>query len=193
MVATNQARKDWGTAFAAMARVKNVLPAVRFWVHTDEMDRSHGWSIPALIDDFGLWATVTVTDSSRFDSEQLSYMYSACDLTILPSMGEGFGSPIIESLACGVPVLHTNYAAGPQQIPNRNWLVEIDGERLEGLHNLVRPLLNPVKWADAITRTLEETGGGVWADECVRSVEHLKWKNLWPGAWRKWFLKGIGQ
>lgn len=39
-------------------------------------------------------------------------IYNASDLFVLPSQVEGFGLPIAEAMACGVPVMVTKYAAG---------------------------------------------------------------------------------
>ena len=39
-------------------------------------------------------------------------MYNASDLFVLPSQVEGFGLPIAEAMACGLPVMVTKYAAG---------------------------------------------------------------------------------
>jgi glycosyltransferase involved in cell wall biosynthesis len=38
----------------------------------------------------------------------LAELYATCDLTLLPSASEGFGFPILESLACRTPVLATD-------------------------------------------------------------------------------------
>lgn len=40
--------------------------------------------------------------------------YSGADLTILPSFEEGFGFPVIESMACGTPVVCSNVASLPE-------------------------------------------------------------------------------
>ena len=45
------------------------------------------------------------------DNEQMAGLYSAADLFISTSMGEGFGLTIAESLACGTPVIAQDVSA----------------------------------------------------------------------------------
>lgn len=188
-VMTNQARKDWGTAFAAMAILKT--HDRKFWVHTDVPIRH--WNMYALAKDFGLEQGVIFTFGGEYSSEQLSYLYSACNVTMLPSLGEGLGYPIIESLACGVPVVHTNYAGGVELIPERDWLVDSPVTRLDGQWNCVRPVLDPRKWAEKIEWVLNQYGDGSYKDYCVNSIQHLLWRNLWASCWSKFFLDGLSQ
>ncbi len=39
------------------------------------------------------------------DNDDLAALYQAADVMLLPSMGEGFGLPIVEAQACGCPVV----------------------------------------------------------------------------------------
>jgi glycosyltransferase involved in cell wall biosynthesis len=57
--------------------------------------------------------------------EQLNLVYNLFDATVLPSGGEGFGLPIIESLAAGVPVIATDYSACPELVRGRGELVRV--------------------------------------------------------------------
>lgn len=43
--------------------------------------------------------------------EQLPSLYTACDCYVHPYRGEGFGLPILEAMACGLPVVVTNFGA----------------------------------------------------------------------------------
>ena len=47
---------------------------------------------------------------TRFTQAELIALYKACDAFVLPSRGEGWGRPYMEALACGLPVLGTNWS-----------------------------------------------------------------------------------
>ena len=186
MVATNQTRKDWGTAMCAIDQLRKLRPELKFWVHIDEMVRH--WNLHALIQDYGLGDVVKATQMGTMSDVKLSWWYSGCDLTILPS-SEGFGYSIVESLACGAPCIHSNYAGGAELVPNKDWLVEPLTYRLDGAYNCLRPVWEVQDWVNAIQGLLERER---WStEECRRGVEHLNWKNLGP-VWNRWLKKGIG-
>jgi glycosyltransferase involved in cell wall biosynthesis len=186
-VMTNQSRKDWGTAFGAFAAIKK--PGMKLWCHTDVPIRY--WNLYALAEDFRVQNSVIFTFNGQFTSEQLSYCYSACDLTILPSLSEGWGFPITESLACGVPVIHGDYGGGVEQIPERDWLVGSVATRLDGQWNCIWPVWDPNLWGKKIEHVLNNYADGTHKDYCVNAINHLYWKNLFPSAWKPWFLQGL--
>jgi glycosyltransferase involved in cell wall biosynthesis len=181
---SNQTRKDWGLACA----IARELTDCKFWFHVDALVRDWRWDLRALIADTDIASRIQVTVGDWLSDDELSYRYSACDLTMLPSLGEGFGFSIVESLACGVPCIHGNYGGGVELVPQASWLVEPAAWRLESLQCCVRPVYRPEDWVEVIRGALDEKAS---ADFCRESVEHLSWKNLWPAAWRKFFLEGL--
>jgi len=108
-VATNQFRKDYPLLIETVAILSRERK-VRLWIHTDQLERANGWSIPALLVDFGL-ADRTIISLGHIPDEAMAKAYSACDITIAPGP-EGWGFPIAESLACSTPVVHGSYGGG---------------------------------------------------------------------------------
>lgn len=49
--------------------------------------------------------------------------YNAADVLLSPSLGEGFGLPIVEAQACGCPVIVNNWSSMPELL-FAGWLVE---------------------------------------------------------------------
>ena len=52
--------------------------------------------------------------AGRASDDQVRFAYSGADLTVVPSIEEGFGLPVIESMACGTPVACSNTASLPE-------------------------------------------------------------------------------
>lgn len=185
-IGTNQARKDWGLVASICQQLLSRDKRSRFWWHVDRPE--HIWSINSLLQDFGLRDTTVVTQ--YMSGDELCWCYNACDLTLHPGLGEGFGYPIFESLACGTPVLHGDYAGGAdvlRQCGHDAMLVTPEAWRLDGIHSQVRPVYDPTLWADTVeTRLATE-----YDREVLRaSVAHLGWDALWP-SWQRWFEEGL--
>jgi len=58
-------------------------------------------------------------------TEVMPHLYSSFDVFFNPALGEGFGVPIIEAQACGVPVITTDFTAMPE-ITGAGWSVPGD-------------------------------------------------------------------
>ena len=52
--------------------------------------------------------------SGFVDSGDLPDLYCGADLFVFPSLFEGFGMPILEAMACGVPVACSNVSSLPE-------------------------------------------------------------------------------
>lgn len=187
-VATNQPRKDLGLYFATLAELRKRGEKVRGWLHTDLLTRA--WAVGQLAEDFGLGKAISV--SLSLEDDVLAACYSLCGATFAPGLGEGFGYPLVESLACGTPVVHVDYAGGRELVPLNAWRVPYRAERLEGCYALRRPVMDPVDCANAVMRAVEwkRQDEQVCQQYCRGSVEHLGWERLWP-RWRSWFKQGL--
>ncbi len=81
--------------------------------------------------------------------EDLPGLYTACDCLVLPYRGEGFGLPVLEAMACGLPVIVTSGGA-TDDFAREEWSYRVPatrreiGDTVDGL-KLARPgwLLEP--------------------------------------------------
>ena len=189
VVATNQVRKDWGLVATTCAILAERLKGeVKFWWHADIRERH--WNLNALIADFALGEYVELSGPPS-DDRWLAEQYRKCDATFLPSSGEGFGYSLFESLACGTPVVHGDYAGGASVMRTcglDGLLVEPRAWRIEGVHDCVRPVYTAEDFADRIQFAL---GIGSKANvDYASKVEHLSWMKL-GHAWKRWFKEGL--
>lgn len=70
--------------------------------------------------------------------ESMPLIYNTFDVLLLPSVSEGFGVPIIEAQACGVPVIVNNFTAPPELVaPETGYIVQVAYKRFtpQGSYN----------------------------------------------------------
>lgn len=178
-VATNQRRKD----LTVWAQVLQQIPEAYGWLHTDRLV-NESWSIPQILDDFGLQARATVTLTAA--TVPVRAIYDRCTVTIGPGRGEGFGYPLVESLAQGTPCVHTRYAGGGEVLPLQ-YTVPPKTYQYEGIYNLKRPVLAPKDFYDRVYPLYDDAPDPA----LVRTyAERFRWSTIWP-AWQQWIEEGL--
>ncbi|HEY9016544.1 MAG TPA: glycosyltransferase, partial [Gemmatimonadales bacterium] len=178
-VSTNQPRKQWDVVAQCLAALYDRNRNARGWWHVDTLVRAHAWDIRALLADFGISEIVRVTETGTVTDEELAYGYSACDVTILPS-NEGFGYSLVESMACGVPAIHSTYGGGAELVPEQ-WRVAPKGWRYTGLYNSMVPVFDAGDFVLAVERLLDDRPA---VEYCMEQVAHLRWSKL-AVQWKK--------
>ena len=118
-VAANQQRKNLPALVRAFARFAKGKDDVMLYLHTPLQGC---WDIPALIGQHGLDDKTRLTlgfdPAHGLDDATLVTLYNAFDVFALPTMAEGFGLPILESQACGVVALATDFSACSELLPD---------------------------------------------------------------------------
>ena len=189
-IAANQPRKDLGLLFETWAIMRAERPELKFWLHTDVEVRH--WSVPELAEVYGL-NDQCLTVTTEMSDAGLAELYSRSLITMLPTLGEGFGYPIVESLACGTPVVSTDaHAGGAELLPRDDWRVPAKGWRTEGLYAIRRPVVDARVFARKALWAVDEVlrDPGVSAAYCKGSVAHLDWQYL-QGRWLSWVRQGL--
>jgi glycosyltransferase involved in cell wall biosynthesis len=175
-VATNTRRKNWALAFETCAELVRRGEDVGLWAHTNAV---HGaWDLLTMAEEFGLQHRVLFSTEALAD-EDMAWGYSACDV-VLGIANEGWGMPLAEALACGVPVVTGNYAGATQFVP-KEMLVDPVMFDYDGFYCSRRPIFNHYIWADKVQ---ELKGSAGWLDP-----QYL-WENCWVN-WERWLKEGL--
>jgi len=88
---------------------------IGLYLHTNCAGIEGGFDLALLIKMFGLEKITRFPDQYKymigFSDVEMSYVYNGTDVLLEASWGEGFGYPIVEAMACGVPVIASNSTA----------------------------------------------------------------------------------
>lgn len=151
-------RKGYDLLIAALAQLKH-LP----WRLTIAGDRTRDAettrAVEVAIARFGLVDRVEMPGS--VSDEQLSSLYAAADLFVLPSRFEGYGMAYAEALAHGLPVVATNTGAIPDTVPADAGVL-VPPDDVEAL-------------AEALRRLIEHPGERARLAAAARAVSFPSW------------------
>lgn len=93
---------------------------LKLYIHSLALPIHGGIDFGTLVARLGLQGRVIFPDPYAYrlgyPPEHLALVYNAADVLLSCSMSEGFGIPIIESQACGTPVVVTNFSAMPELV-----------------------------------------------------------------------------
>lgn len=121
-------RKSFGEAFMAFGMFARQYPDAVLYVHTEATGAMVGIDLRELagachippdqivfVDEF--------TRRMGVAQETMAAIYSGMDVLLIPSMGEGFGIPLVEAQSCGTRAIASNFSAQPELLGD-GWLVD---------------------------------------------------------------------
>ena len=162
-IGTVQPRKNYPRLVRAVKRLRDhghdlqlVIAGGRGWLE-DETHRT--------IRDIDMSSHVRLIGFAR--DEDIAALYSGAIVTAFVSLYEGFGLPVLESMACGTPVVTSNVSSLP----------EVAGD--------VAPMVNPrddIEIADALARVISDKS---YHDQLrERGLDHVR-RFTWERAARQ--------
>lgn len=134
MVAANKAnqvihRKAFSEGFLAVALFMKKHPNTKFYIHSEPGIAYGGFHLPNLLQAVGIEPEkVIFTDPMQmrygYSTKEMAALYSAFDVLLAPSYGEGFGIPTVEAQACGTRAIASGWAASQDLVSEDSWLVD---------------------------------------------------------------------
>lgn len=198
MVAANKAdsalhRKAFYENLLAFSIFRQDHPDAVIYIHTDVHGSAGGWNLQRIFTKVGLPKEAVLMPNQvlyrwGYEQTEMAALYTAFDVTLATSYGEGFGVGTIESAASGTPVIVSNFMASPDLIaPEHRRSVWEGGLAVNG-----QPIWHPgldsefcVPNVQEIVKALEnayEMPRGVNAEALEWSknfdIDHV-WKNHW--------------
>lgn len=124
MVGTNKgtpARKAFAEQMQAFAEFKRKHPDAYLYLHTHRGTEMDGPNLVEMYKALGLEYREDIVFCSQYreqagliDENEMANVYSALDVLMNASHGEGFGIPILEAQSCGTPVITGDWTAMPE-------------------------------------------------------------------------------
>ncbi len=146
-------RKGWDILIKAWAKAFHAGDPVRLVIKTTTIgasDTNPDGDIETTLNHIGKsrkhCAQVTVINE-RWTIHQLLNFYRLGDVFVLPTRGEGWGRPIFEAMACGVPAIVPNWGPSVEWLNSQNSFL-IDVPSLQEIPpNYFLPSFRGHKWA----------------------------------------------
>ncbi len=158
-------RKNVGTLLEAYTRLRAFMPdAPPLILAGHRTPASARWEARA--EQPPLRGHVTIT--GYVDSSRKVELYAGASMLVLPSYEEGFGLPVLEAMACGVPVIVSSRGSLPEVAGDA--ATPIDPDDAEGFAAAMRAVLTDGA-AGASARGVAQASRYSWA-ACAAAARH---------------------
>jgi glycosyltransferase involved in cell wall biosynthesis len=161
-VSTLEARKNHILLFRVWRRLLADLPSDR--VPTLVFAGRVGWLVADLMQQLenADWLRGKIRLIRDPSDAELLALYAGCQFTVFPSLFEGWGLPVTESLALGRPCISSNRASLPEA--GGNLARYFDPENLEDAYRAVRAVID------------DPADLAAWRERVARDFRHVPWE-----------------
>ena len=154
-------RKNLEFLLGAFKEITRIRDDIMLYLHVDFNDEGvlEKPNLHKLIHGLGLGDKIMYTEENKWTTgikqEFLNRLYNMSDLYVTPHGGEGFGLPICEAMACGVPFVATDCTSMSEFAGEgkRGLLAKVEKSRRE--RGVLRPWINIKDFVDKILYLIE--------------------------------------
>tara|TARA_R110000868_G_scaffold217091_3_gene467208 strand:- start:2479 stop:3684 length:1206 start_codon:yes stop_codon:yes gene_type:complete len=179
-------RKAFAENLLAFKFFREKHPDSFLYIHTEPNGIHGGFNIPRLAKSIGIPQEALLfpqpEDYRRgFTKEQLAALYTAADITLTTSYGEGFGLATIESQACGTPTITSAFAASKDFAGDDSFMVAG-----QPLWDEAQMAWYTVPSISAIAESLEQAWEARTSDKSQVSIDFAKdfdVEKIWVDKW----------
>ena len=102
--------------------------------------------------------------------EDLSYLVKSSDIFVFPALYEGFGIPVIEAMACGVPVVASNVGSLPEVLGEAG--LQFDPYSVDDIANKMHQVLSSTTLKEGLVRRgLKRARNFSWEKAARETIE----------------------
>jgi glycosyltransferase involved in cell wall biosynthesis len=200
MVAANKAnkvlhRKAYGENLLAVSLYMKENSNAYLYIHTEPTAAYGGFNLPKLLQACGIEPEKVIFPDPMnlrygYTQKQMAALYTAFDVLLAPSYGEGFGVPKIEAQATGTRVIASSWAACQDLVSEDSWLVEgnpfwDEGQQAWWKIPDVTSILGALRRANEADRGPSEKAIEFASQFSVETV----WDNQWLPFWKDYFAR----
>lgn len=186
MVARNQPRKNIPAFFEAFWHHSKTCPNSRILLHAANIDQ--GWRLKTLAMEYGISDKVFITDEgysrggNGVSREDLKRLYNTMDIHVNTAWGEGFGKPIVESMACGVPNFITDYSVANELLAGKGGAaIKVAAFVTEPFTHARHAYISPAHLSSLMTMAVKSPS---WVQEAGQrakiTASRMDWKFIGP-------------
>ena len=186
-------RKAFGENLLAFSIFAKNRPDAKLYIHSDPFGGAGGWNLFNICESLGLKPEqIIFPDFAEYkygiSQDVLAGFYTAMDVLLATSYGEGFGVPTVEAQSCGTRVIGSGWTATPDLVSSDCWLV--DGQPVYDPGQMgwwqipnVQSIINGLEAAYAVKGTRSQVSIDFAKQFDVETV----WDNYWIPLWKKLF------
>jgi len=126
-----EAMESYGRFLKKNPEAKN---NTRLYIHSDTAGSFFGYDLINLANLFEISENVIFTageDLQNVPEEAMADLFRASDVHVLTSHSEGFGMPLIESAACGIPSIATDFSSMTELVKGHGILVRVANKEIQ--------------------------------------------------------------